>query len=97
MEEQMAKRREEMTKKFDKDGDGKLNDEEREAARKEFGGRGRGPGGAGGREEFMKKFDKDGDGKLSDEEREAARKEFGGRRDRRPEGDKKPAEEKKDA
>jgi Ca2+-binding EF-hand superfamily protein len=59
----------EMLKKFDKDGDGKLNEEERAAAK-------------AAREEMMKahkaemlkKFDKDGDGKLSAEE-EAAMKE----------------------
>jgi len=60
----------EIIEKFDKDGDGKLNDDERKAAR-------------AGREEMMqarkaemlKKFDKDGDGKLSDEERAAMREE----------------------
>lgn len=66
--------REEVIKKFDKDGDGKLNEDEQKEARKsmqeEFAKR---------REEMTKKFDKDGDGKLNDEEREAARKEFGGR------------------
>jgi Ca2+-binding EF-hand superfamily protein len=58
----------EILKKFDKDGDGKLNEEEREAAK-------------AAREEMMKarkkemleKFDKDGDGKLSEEEEKAAR------------------------
>lgn len=42
--------REEILKRFDKDGDGKLSEEERAEARKEFGnrfggGKGRGPGG----------------------------------------------------
>jgi len=50
-------------KKFDKDGDGKLNDGERSAARsarfEEM------------RKEFLKENDADGDGKLSDEERRA--------------------------
>jgi hypothetical protein len=58
----------EIIAKFDKDGDGKLNKEEREAAK-------------AAREEMMEarkkemlaKFDKDGDGKLSDEEEEAMR------------------------
>ncbi len=65
----------EMIKKFDKDGDGKLNEEERQAARKAFVAR---RGAAGGRPflgEILKRFDKDGDGKLSDEERAAARAE----------------------
>lgn len=58
----------EIIAKFDKDGDGKLNDEERAAAK-------------AAREEMMKarkaemlkKFDTDGDGKLSDEEEAAMR------------------------
>ncbi len=48
--------REMMMKKFDKDGDGKLNDEERKALMDD-------------RKKMMEKFDADGDGKLSDEER----------------------------
>jgi hypothetical protein len=97
---------EEMIKKFDKDGDGKLSDDERAEARKAMEG-----DFAKRREEMTKKYDKDGDGKLSDEEREAMRKEFGAQRGgqrpggpgqrggRRP-GGEKPAEkpaEKKDA
>ena len=50
-------------KKFDKDGDGKLNEEERAEARKTMEAR---------RQEALKKFDKDGDGKLNEEERKAA-------------------------
>ncbi len=58
----------EVIAKFDKDGDGELNEEERAAAKAE-------------REEKMKekkqemiaKFDKDGDGELNEEERKAAR------------------------
>ena len=53
-------------KEFDKDGDGKLNEEERKAmmeARMAMGEK--------LRMEREKKFDKDGDGKLSDEERKA--------------------------
>jgi hypothetical protein len=46
-----------MIAKFDKDGDGKLNDEEREKAKAER------------QAEMIKKFDTDGDGKLSEEER----------------------------
>ncbi|MGJ8697178.1 MAG: EF-hand domain-containing protein [Verrucomicrobiaceae bacterium] len=51
----------EVVAKFDKDGDGKLSEEERKAA---FEAR---------KAEMLAKFDKDGDGKLSDEEKEAAR------------------------
>ena len=63
--------REEMIKKFDSDGDGKLSDEEREKARKQMPGKGRKlpP-------EVLQKFDKDGDGELNDKERAAARAEF---------------------
>lgn len=49
----------EILEKFDKDKDGKLSKEEREAARAEH----------------EKQFDKDGDGKLSDEERKAMRED----------------------
>ena len=55
-----------MLKEFDKDGDGKLNDEERQAmmnARRAQGEK--------MRAEREKEFDKDGDGKLNDEERKA--------------------------
>jgi|TARA_R110002012_G_scaffold242429_1_gene416814 Ca2+-binding EF-hand superfamily protein len=45
--------------KFDKNGDGKLDEAERKAA------------GAARKAEFLKKFDKDGDGKISAEERKA--------------------------
>jgi hypothetical protein len=53
--------REKMLKDFDKDGDGKLSDDERKAARK------------GMREHMVKEFDKDGDGTLSEDEREKMR------------------------
>ena len=70
----------EMMKRFDKDGDGKLDEAElAEAmkARAEFGqNRGAGAGGPGaqGRGQMMKMFDKNGDGQLDDEERAAAAK-----------------------
>lgn len=68
---------EEMMKRFDKNGDGQLDEEERNAMRESFGGmRGQGgPGGPGGsnREEMMKRFDKNGDGQLDEEERNAMR------------------------
>ena len=50
--------REQMIKKFDKDGDGKLSEEERAAVREEMKGR---------KGELLAKFDKDGDGELNDE------------------------------
>ena len=71
----MGPRMQEMIKRFDKDGDGKLNEEEKAAARaemrKEGGGR---PGGGRMHEEILKRFDKDGDGKLNDAERAAFEK-----------------------
>lgn len=69
-------RRQELLKKHDKNGDGKLDDAERaaaEKAREQFQGqRPPGPRGARFREEMIKRFDKDGDGVLNDEERAAA-------------------------
>ena len=63
--------REAFLKKFDKDGDGKLSEEERAEARKSFsGGRPPRPPAA-----LIKKFDKDGDGKLNEKERAALREE----------------------
>jgi Ca2+-binding EF-hand superfamily protein len=62
--------REEMMKKFDKDGDGKLNEEERAAVREEMKRR---------KDALLKKFDADGDGKLSDAEREKIRKQLPGK------------------
>lgn len=56
--EAKKKREEMMLKKYDKNGNGKLDDDEKEQMKKD-------------RAEQMKKYDKDGDGKLSKEEREA--------------------------
>ena len=70
--------REEIIKKFDKDGDGKLNDEEKAEIRKKMAERS-----GGGRKLppfLMKKFDKDGDGELNDEEKAEARKTMEARR-----------------
>jgi len=66
-------------KKFDKDGDGKLSESEREAAKKAAAKRGnkgqpsdpRKPG--PDRQALLKKFDKDGDGKLNTAEQAALR------------------------
>lgn len=74
----------EVLKRFDKDGDGKLNETERAAAKKAMGERGGRPGQFGGdgktggdgkmKDEILKRFDKDSDGKLNEAEREAAKK-----------------------
>src|SRR5215212_7713822 len=69
--------------KYDKNGNGKLDDDEREAMRKER----RSENAAAA----LKKFDKNGDGKLDAGEREAAKADR-----RKPADDKKPADEKKD-
>jgi uncharacterized membrane protein YebE (DUF533 family) len=72
----------ELRKKYDKNGDGQLDESERaamSAAGEGFGGRG-GPGGGGpGSDRFqamIKRFDTDGDGQLDDTERAAMRAEF---------------------
>ena len=57
----------EILAKFDKDGDGKLNDEERAAAKAAAEAKMEER-----KKEMIAKFDKDGDGKLSDEEKKAA-------------------------
>ena len=57
--------KEEIIKKFDKDGDGKLSEEEKAEIRKSMANR-QPPA------HIIEKFDKDGDGKLSPEERKAA-------------------------
>ena len=65
----------EILEKFDKNGDGKLDEDERKAAM------------AARKAEFIKKYDKDGDGELSEEERKEAMKGRRGR-GRRPQGDR---------
>ena len=79
--------RRELLKRFDKNGDGRLDEEERAAARRQ-----RGKKGKGRFAEVLKRFDKDGDGKLNDEERAQARRareqgnpQRGGAGRRRPE------------
>lgn len=78
-----AERRQKVLQKFDKNGNGQLDQDEQEAAkeamqkRREQGG-GKGPGGQGGpdlerRKKLLAKFDTDGDGKLSETERAAAK------------------------
>src|SRR5262249_40726685 len=68
--------REALIKKYDKNGDGQLDEQEKEAAKKELQGK-RGDAGAGNKRELLKKYDKNGDGKLDEQEREAAQKELG--------------------
>lgn len=81
-----------IVKQHDKNGDGELDETEREAMRAamaaQFGAQG--PGGAGpdggtrpGREEMMKRFDKDGDGQLDESERAAMREALGSLRPNR--------------
>jgi Ca2+-binding EF-hand superfamily protein len=78
-----AELRQKVLQKFDKNGNGQLDPDEREAAkeamqkRREQGG-GKGQGGRSGidperRRKFMEKFDTDGDGKLNEAERAAAK------------------------
>lgn len=57
-----------LLEKFDKDGDGKLSEEERAAAKAAF--QEKHPD---AKEKVLAHFDKDGDGKLNDEERAAAK------------------------
>lgn len=88
----------EILEKFDADKDGKLNKEEREAAKaareKEFDKDGDGKLSdeekkamhEDGQKRLIKRFDKDGDGKLSDEEKAAIPK--GPRGEKGPNGDK---------
>ena len=73
--------RQRLIQRFDKDGDGKLNEEEK-AAMQSFIEEHRKNGGERkrhqrpGHEDMLKEFDKDEDGKLSDEERRAMREEM---------------------
>ncbi|MEO7100549.1 MAG: EF-hand domain-containing protein [Luteolibacter sp.] len=65
----------EILKKFDKDGDGKLSEEEFKAMQDE-----RKAENEKRRAEMLKKYDKDGDGKLSDEERATMKAEMEAKR-----------------
>ncbi|HEU4338565.1 MAG TPA: hypothetical protein VFS19_00735, partial [Planctomycetota bacterium] len=68
-------KKEALLRKFDKDGDGKLSEQERAAAR-ELKSKRRGEEGRGGklRGRILRRFDKDGDHKLGDAERESLQK-----------------------
>jgi HlyD family secretion protein len=70
----------ELLKQFDKDGDGQLDESEREAMRAAMQSRFGQGGPRMSREEMLKRFDKDGDGELDDEERAAMREALGGGR-----------------
>ncbi len=71
----VASRWAEVLQRFDKDGDGRLNEEERAAARAAWQAQGaERPEMLHG--QLVRRFDKDGDGKLNDEERKAAWEEF---------------------
>jgi HlyD family secretion protein len=77
----MGFNREEMLKQFDKDGDGELDESEREAMRSAMGARMGQP--RLSQEEMLKRFDKNGDGELDESERAAMREAFGGGRTNR--------------
>jgi len=62
----------ELLKRFDKNGNGQLDPDEREAAKKAMENAKSGAGDA--KEKITQKFDKDGDGKLSETERAEAKK-----------------------
>jgi len=59
-----------MLEKFDKDGDGVLSEEEKEAAKKE-----RETRHEAFKKEMLAKYDKDGDGELSEDEKKAMYKD----------------------
>jgi hypothetical protein len=64
-------------KQWDKNGDGKLDDSERAAAKQAMGDR-KHMGGKG-RERMLQRFDKDGDGVLNETERAAAAEDLSSR------------------
>ena len=71
-----APRKSKLLEQYDKNGDGKLDETEREAMRKDREGKRK------EREaDLIKKYDKNGDGKLDDAEREAMRAEYRKKRD----------------
>lgn len=75
-----ARGREAMIKRFDRNGDGKLSDDEKAEAQKALKAK-KGEGRPVGKlSEAMKKLDTDGDGKISDEEKAAAKKELAEKR-----------------
>ena len=91
-----AEFRQKMLEKFDKNGDGKLDADEKKAAREEFQKKMQdriGEGGEGFKKKLLEKFDKNGDGQLDPEEMKAAREAFQRMRNekgpnKRPRGEK---------
>ena len=79
--------REEVMKKFDKDGDGKLRDDEKAEIRKAMANR-KPPA------HILEKFDKNGDGKLCDEEKAEIRKQMIAKFDKDGDGKLNPEERK---
>ena len=90
-----AARRAEMMNKFDTNGNGTLDPEEKEKLRAEMqnrrGGRNRKEWTPEQRAEMLKKFDKDGDGELNEDERKAARESM-----RASRGDREGSRKKED-
>jgi hypothetical protein len=84
-----AERRQKVLEKFDRNGNGQLDPDEREAAREAMqkrraeggGAKGQGDGGPAPerRQKLLEKFDTDGDGQLSESERAAAKAAKGAR------------------
>lgn len=82
-DEKRAELRQKVLQKFDKNGNGQLDPDEKEAAKEAMQKRreqgvGKGPGGQGGpdperRRKLLERFDTDGDGKLNETERAAAK------------------------
>jgi Ca2+-binding EF-hand superfamily protein len=68
--------REEMLKRYDKDGDGRLSEAEREQLRKDRATREGKQAQDQSRKEIMRRFDVDGDGQLNDAERAALHAEM---------------------
>jgi hypothetical protein len=76
--------REEVMNRFDADGDGTLNEAEREAMREAMPKHGHhGKPGRPSREEILERYDADGDGELNEEERAALREDREARREER--------------
>jgi Ca2+-binding EF-hand superfamily protein len=83
LERDREARREEFIKRFDTDGDGKLSEAEKEAAREQYPDMGRGGHGRHGREmhqRMLEKYDANKNGQLDPEEREVARRDREARR-----------------